>query len=672
MALLSIWQGAIYSNNAFLTPELQARIFDGAPASTQTVDPVTGLPVRRVGFGVFLPNNADNPIGDTRQDTANHVRSLTLGFNARLSGGFLNGWNLEGYIQKGDNRQDFNTINGIRVDRLWFALDAVRDPATGNIVCRAALPQFDPNGYLRGCVPINLFGGIHTVTPEAAAWIRDPYKVASQWVEQTVGELTLSGTLGFGLPAGRISMAVGASYRKDTLDQMTPDPSDEYPALPDGTLFSDLGLAPASLRGLVPEGQNGGVAGYGGFPGLRFVGSGYLGDANSSSVQFSSLRAFGGSANVKEAFAEFQVPLLKAVPFVQSLESNLAVRWADYSGSGNIWAWKGGLSWELNDQIRLRATRSRDVRAATLQERFDQTRGGFTVTDRAQTPAQTVSGATFSGGNPAVKPEEADTTTVGIVLQPSFLEGFQASIDWYDIQISGAIAQLTAQQLVDGCAVLGDQTLCQYVIRSGNPQTGPIERIDSLFINLAEQIMEGIDVELSYRRPVTLLGGGAESIGARVFGSRLLHNSTQNRGAALDERVGQISILGLPKNKATAILTYTNGPYSGTVIGRYIGGGILDRTLVESDVPLRNPTPGATITTIDDNTVGSVFYTDLTLGWRPESIEGLHVYGTVTNLLDRAPPMAPSAIGRTGPTETNIGLYDMIGRRYVLGVNYRF
>jgi len=674
VALLAVWQGRVYSDNAFLTPDLQDRLWTGTPSSRRaaTTTPVAVGETRGAilnpsfaGFGVFLPNNESNPIGDTRQITANAMRSITVGFDAKITSGWFEGWNANGYLQRGNNRQDFNTLNGIRVDRIWFAADAVRD-ASGNTVCRAALPQFDPNGLLRGCAPINLFGGTSTITPEAAAWIRDPLKVASQWIEQTVGEASMSGDLPFGFSAGNVAMAFGASWRKEELNQRTIGADDEFPALPDGRTFSSLGLAPASLRGLVPQGQSGGVAGYNGFPGLRFVGSGYLGDANSSSVQFSSLRDFGGSITVKEAFTEFQVPLLKDAAFAQRLDSSFAARWADYTGSGTIWAWKAGLSWEVNDQVRLRGTRSRDVRAATLQERFDQTRGGFTVVDRAQNPPQTVSGATFSGGNENVNPEEADTTTVGLVFQPSFLEGFQTSVDWYDITVSGAIAQLGSQALVDGCTVLGDTSLCQFIIRSGDPRTGTIERIDNLFINLAEQKIEGVDVEMSYRRGLELLGGGPESFAVRLFGSRLLANSIQNRGQALDERAGQIGGLGLTKWKATGLLTYTNGPYSGTLIGRYFGGGTLDRTLVESATPIVGRV------TIDDNTVGSVFYTDLTLGWRPESFEGLHAFATITNLLDRAPPQSPSAIGRTGPNEVSGLIHDTVGRRFVVGVNYSF
>ena len=672
IALLSIWQGRVYSNNAFLTPALQQQIFNGAPAARTSTDNTTGTPeqVRFVGFASFLPNNETNPLGDTRQTTANEMTSYTAGFRWDLEGGFLDGWTVDGYVQQGENRQDFNTENGIRVDRLWFALDAVRNPQ-GNIVCRAALPQYDPNGYLRDCAPLNLFGGTQNISPAAAAYVTDPFKKASQWIEQTSAELAMNGDMGFGLPAGDISAAFGIAYRKETLDQRTVDPADEYPALPDGRLLSDLGLAPAGIRGLIPVPGVAAVPGYAGYPGLRFVGSGYLGDGNSSSVQFSSLRAISGESDVKEVFTEFQIPLLADVSFAESLDTTLAARWADYSGSGEIWAWKAGVSWAINDQFRLRATQSRDVRAANLRDRFDQTRGGFTIVDRFT--GQTVSGATFSGGNPLVEPEEADTTTAGLVFRPNFLDGLEASIDWYDIEINGAIAQLTPQQLMDGC-FQGDQVLCQYIIRSGNPTTGPIERIDSLFINLAKQKIEGVDLEVSYARGIDWFGAGPERLVLRLFATRLIENSIENRGGAVDEQVGQISgAVLLPQNKASAIATYTNGGWSGTIIGRYIGDGELDRLLVESDVAIPGPTPGSpNIPTIDDNHVGSVFYTDLTMSYEPASIEGLRVFGTVQNLFDRAPPLTPQAILRTGPAEVSPAIHDQIGRRFTLGVSYDF
>lgn len=656
ISLLSVWQARIYADNAYL------------PASVlQTMQAV--LPANRqfFGFGMFGLDQPGTPLGDSRQITDNHMDSATLGFKTVFGDGFLSGWKLDGYYQYGENRQDFITENGIRVDRLPMAIDAVRD-ANGNIVCRVSLPQFDPTGIFKGCVPANLFGGVQNLSPAAVAWIRDDGKIARQWTNQHVAELVLTGDLWKGFGAGAIAGAFGASYRKDSLSQRTLDPSDEFPALPDGTLLSSLGLLPANLRGVVPQGESGGVPGYNGIPGLRFVPTGFKGDSNSSSVLFSSLRTISGGYNVKEAFAEFHIPLLRDLPAAKSLELSTAGRWASYSGSGSIWAWKVGASWAINDQVRLRATQSRDVRAATLQERFDQTRGGVNVQDPASTPPNaTVTTASFSGGNPNVTPEQADTTTVGVVFQPSFLEGLSMSVDWYSIDIADAIGQLTSQDVVNRC-FNGDQTLCQYVHRRDGLPNGVIERVDNLFINLANQRISGVDLETSYRRDVKLFGGGPESLTWRFYGTFLNDNSIQNAGSARDQRVGQVGAppLALPKYKFTTNVTYRNGPFSVFLQGRWIDGGILDRTRTESATAI------AGVATIDDNTVASTFYTDLNLSYMTGKDDNLDVYLNVTNLLDRAPVLAPSIIGRAGTTEFNSSLSDVVGRRFVLGLNYRF
>src|SRR5262249_13934934 len=146
-----------------------------------------------------------------------------------------------------------------------------------------------------------------------------------------------------------------------------------------------------------------------------------------------------------------------------------------------------------------------------------------------------------------------------------------------------------------------------------------IVEIDSLFINLNEQHIEGVDLEFDYRKRLELLGGGPEQISMRLFGTFLMHNSIQSPNGPVDEVAGQVNgaavggnTVGGPKWKASAILGYSNGPYSATLIGRYIGDGILDRTYTESAVAIPN------VTTIDDNHVGSAVYTDLSLSFTPE------------------------------------------------------
>lgn len=678
ITLQSSWQGRVYPDNAFLTNQARDLIVaSGAPF---------------VGYGLAALNRPGTIVGESRQDTDNKAYSFTTGFDHEFSFG----WNLNGYYQYGKNVQDFITTNGVRTDRLNLAFDAVRDPATNQIVCRVNLPQFTGplsaggnGGLFKDCVPLNTFGGVENISKAAADYIMDrDDKVARQWTDQTMAELVASGEVFDGFGAGPVDAAFGVSYRKEELDQRTLNPADEFPAQVNGTLLSNQGIHPASLRGLVPSGQSGGIAGYNGIPGLRFVPAGYLGDANSSSVLFSSLREIGGGYNVKEAFTEFNWPLLSGVTLVDSLEVNTAARWADYSGSGDIWAWKFSANWTINDEVRVRATRSRDVRAASLRERYDQTRGGANV----QNPwnnRNIVQAASLSGGNPSVSPEEADTTTAGIVYQPAWLDGFSASLDWYSIDINGALAQLGAQNIVDNCA-RGDVSLCQYVITTGNvPVTNPtngafrdIERVEAIFINLQKQKIEGADMEMVYRGDVDLFGDKSEDFAVRFLTSYLGENSIQSQGGILDDRAGQVGSFGFPEWKVTTNLTYNIENYSMFLQGRWIGDGLLDRTRQESNVRIPGPVPagsilaacGTNICTIDDNSIPSTFYMDARFTGRFGENDNLEVYANIQNLLDREPVITPgTSVGRTGTgLGVNSSLYDILGRRYTIGVNYEF
>ena len=624
IAVLGPWQARIYANNAFLP---------------QAIEDVMIAENRQfVGFGFFGLNTPDSPLGDARQVTDNDLSSTTVGFGLDLSrDSFLDGWQLDGYYQHGNNVQDYKTENGIRVDRLFFALDAVLDPQ-GNPVCNIALVN---PAVFGDCAPVNLFGGVQMISPAAAAYIVDDGKTARQDTQQDFAEVVFTGALGEGFGAGPISAAFGASYRTEELWQKTLDPSDEFPALVDGTLLSSLGLLPVGVRGLIPENLPNGI------PGLRHVPNGFLGDANSSSVLFSSLREISGSFDVRELFTEFNIPMLSDKSLVQQLDLDLATRWADYSGSGSVQAWKFGLNWQVNDAVRVRATRSRDTRAATLRERFDQTRGGTNVRDPENNNA-TVTTASFSGGNVNVEPEEADTITAGLVFQPTGLDGFSISADWYEIDLSDAIAQLSSQDVVNGCFA-GDQTLCQYVLR--DPITNTIVRVDNLFINLANQRISGTDLEMNY---VANLGRG--DLSWRLFLTQLNENSVQNPGGPKDDRAGQVAggLFSLPEYKVTTNVTYSAGAFSLFLQGRWIDSGILDRTRIEG-------------VHIDDNTVDSVFYTDLNAVYRITGQREWEIFFNVTNLFDEEPPYAPQIVGRTGTNEFNAALHDVLGRRFAAG-----
>ena len=653
ISFILTWAPRVFADNAYLSPALAAQI--AQPTGGGSLTAGTTYP-RSVGFALFGVNDGQHGLPDVRQITKNDLFSTTVGFESNLDrDGFLDGWRMNAYYQHGSNQQSFDTDNGIRVDRIPLAFDAVRNPA-GQIVCYSAMVN---PAVFGDCAPMNIFGGIQNMSAAARNYIVDDYKHAVQDTSQDFVEFVMTGDLTDGWGAGPISSAFGASYRSEKLSQSTPDPTDEFPATPNGVLLSTLGVLAPGVRGLIEQHLPGGI------PGVRNVPVGFRGDANSSSITFSSLRAIAGGYDVRDVFGEINLPIAANKGWAKQFDISTALRWADYSGSGEIWAGKFGINWQVSDSVRLRATQSRDVRAATLRERFDQTRGGVTVNDPANRNPVTgvipsISTASFSGGNPNVNPEKADTTTAGIVFQPQGLEGFSVSLDWYQIDITDAIAQLASQAVVNGCFA-GDQSLCPFVIRDSGNQ---IVRVDNLFINLQRQIIEGADLEIDYR---------FGDFNLRSFVTQLKENSVQSPGGLPDDRAGDIggANAGLPKVKTTTQLSWVHGPVSLFVQERYLGGGKLDRFLVQGPRTLVLP---AGVSTIDDNSIDSTYYTDLGVRYEFGRDDGWEIFANVNNLFDQEPRATAQILGRAGVNEYNQAalLYDLLGRNIVLGARLTF
>ncbi len=641
-ALLGPWVGRIYADNPYLPSAL---------AQTMQTE---GR--QFVSFGIFTPNLPGNPFDGGVLIAKNRYGQLTGGFSHSMADSFLaGGWSLDGYVQYAQNRQETVVPGGIRTDRLFLAMDAVAGP-NGQPVCRATLFNV---GIFDDCSPINLIGGTAAVTPAAAAYVVDNGKIARGRTTENDLEVTFRGNLtkGSGGALGAINAAFGVSWRQEDLTVLTVDPCDEFPCTPSGQLLSDLGVNPLGQRGIQAGYNANGTVNPNGVPGLRYVPPGFAGDSNSSTVLFSSQRAVEGGYNVREAFAEFGIPLLAN----GKLNLDEAFRWADYSGSGATQAWKSGVSYQATPKFRVRATRSQDVRAPTLRERFEQQRGGVNVTDPANGNAL-ISTASFQGGNPNVGLETALTSVIGFVYEP--LEKFSVTIDKYDINLDGAIGQLQSQTIVTNCYNSpghNTSSLCQYVIRDS---TGQINRVEALFINLANQRVRGVDLELNYSG----INVGRGTLSWRFLSSRLDENSVLTPGTARDERAGDVGIAGLPKSKITTSLRWAQGPVSLFLQERYIDGGLNDRTLVQSATAI----PG--VNTIDNNTVSSVTYTDLTFAYSggKSGSTPWEAFFTVNNLTNEAPPAMYPVVGRAGVPGPNSFLYDTVGRRFVAGVRVNF
>jgi iron complex outermembrane recepter protein len=595
------WQATIYRDNAYLPDALrQVMVNEG---------------LEQFGFS-RMASSAD--LARARDILQNDTYSFTVGARA-LHGG----WRYSGYYQFGENEGDTTLRDFVRTDRLSIALDAVRDPASGNIVCRSTL--FNPSN---GCVPIDLFGA-GRASPQAIDYVLDD-KLGYVTVQQHFVEFSADGPVADGIGAGPVLLALGASFREDRFNQYAV-PADSSVSTPPNDPSMGIQGIPAAFVG-------------------SFV------------HQFSSFPNLEGAYTVKEAFAEARVPLYTDAQNVRHLSMSLAARFADYSGSGGIWAWKAGLEGHVTPDLRLRGTVSRDTRAANLSERFDLQNRGFTARDPLFGNTVYSLSAT-STGNPSVEPEKADTFTVGAVYQPSQVDGLSMSLDWYSISINDAIGQLGPQAIIDNCFA-GQAALCPLITR--DPQTRELVFVQNTFLNVAEAKAVGTDFEVQYTRDLNLLGGAGEAMNARLIASWLGENSVRVAGAPKIDRAGQTGgsatgYVGLPDLQLTAALTYRNGPWQMYLQSHFIDSGKVDATLRQG-------------IDIDDNTVASAFYTDLRVSYSTDMTRAgsWEIYARIDNLFDRDPPRAADYFDFNGATDTNETLFDVLGRRYTLGAHLRF
>lgn len=656
---------SIFSGNPFLPANLQAAM---------TANNIASFSLRRVG--------SIEDIGQMYLDDTTEQDVGTVGFQYEFPGdGFFGGWNVDGFYQYGKSLRTWKQL-GLRVDRIFAAVDAVRD-ANGNIVCNVSRTAGGAAAF-PGCQPLNLFGR-GNASPEAVDYVvgfepgqeisttlffpstglaTEPYsyttseeKVNLTTFSQHFAELAFSGDIVDPWGAGAIAGAFGGSYRQDEIFQRVQDVTNPT--------SNHVSGRPVMCNNPAIN--------------LRGVNAGDCG--NTVGNQFSKVSNIRGTAEVWEAFGELLVPIHESDEF--SVVYNAAVRWANYEGSGTIWAYKGGLELGLaNEQIRVRGTYSRDVRAPNLSERFDRTGGFANVTDPRNlndgNPANdttTYGVTTASGGNPFVKPEEADTWTVGVVFRPDDFPGFSASIDYYNIKIAGAISTVGTQSVVNRCFQDQAQEFCDLITLADGSTATPTSTatlvgsiVGDLFVNVAAANVEGIDLETGYNSAVHVFGGEDESISLRVLASWLLTRSDTNSSGQVNEFAGSVGALPYADFKATASLNYRNGPFSGLIQARYIDDGYQNSCGRQGNCFTR-----IYYANVEDNHVPALTYVDLRLGYNLDiGGSSVEVSANVTNLFDVDPPITPAYIGLAEhAAQTNAAVYDILGRRYTLGVKFR-
>jgi iron complex outermembrane recepter protein len=490
--------------------------------------------------------------------------------------------------------------------------EQIRDIMNNSRMALATDAVFAPDGSItcrstltdptNGCIPLNRLG-IGVADPSAIAWVMgDPYR--EQRFKQTVAGINLSMTP-FATWAGDVSVAVGGEYRKEEV-------------------------------------------------------SGYVPEEFQSGWSVGNFRPTFGSYNVKEAYLETVVPLGLGAEF------NGAVRATDYSTSGYVTTWKAGLTWQPIEDIRLRGTRSRDIRAPNLNELFQSGTSRTNTFGTASAYGQ-YAGATFrelTTGNRDLKPEKANTLTLGAVLQPRFLPGFSFSVDWFRTKVSDAISQFYADDIAQRCTE-GFQSFCAAIV--ADPEGVRDYFVSASPFNFAKVKVRGVDYEASYRVPLDqIFNGSSSALTLRGTATNYLENLIDNGISTPVDTVGQNSgQSSTPDWIFRLSATFDTPSYSVTAVGRGVSSGTYNNTYIvcTSDCP----TSTAANPTINSNHIDGTFYTDLnfTAKINVGGADG-QLFLNVTNLFDTDPILLPE----TG-LSANSTYSDLLGRAFRIGVRFK-
>ena len=477
---------SINCDNAFLTAAQQTQLC-GANAGSSTTN-FTGTVAKR------------NVEGGGRQSEFRHQ---SYRYVVGMQGNLSDNWTYDAYMEYSATKFDASATAYFMTPRIKNALIA-RKNAAGQIVCQSVIDGTDSS-----CVPYNIFQE-GKVTQAMLNYLQVPGYEFGNASERVVslnvgGDLTPYGIKSPWADEG-VGVALGAEYRREHID-----------------FKSD-----------------------------------YLSNAGLLSGRGGASPPIDGGFDVYEIFGEARVPIAQDKPFIKSLQAEFAYRYSDYSYGASTNTYKAGGDWEPVDGLRLRAAYQRSVRAPNVVELYGPqnvvldgttdpcaglTAGNALVAKCAaafklttaqvlaieKNPAAQYNGLT--GGNPNLQPETSDTVTVGFVAQPSFLPGFNFSLDWFDIKVEDYISGIGADTIIKNCVNNLDPYFCGLVHRdaAGSLFLSTDGYVVDTTLNTGSLRTSGIDVSSNYRFNLDDLGlDGMGSVTMQFQGTWLDKLETQS------------------------------------------------------------------------------------------------------------------------------------------------
>jgi outer membrane receptor protein involved in Fe transport len=522
--------------------------------------------------------------------------------------GKLGSWDWNATYSHGSSRLHTVVNNQVNFQRLTAALDAVVNPATGQVVCNAALTN--PSAY-GNCVPINLFGAT-APSAQALSYVLGSTSFITHTIQDSA-DASISGSP-FSTWAGEVNVALSGEWRRQSFDASSN-------ALP--TAYVNC-------------------------TGLR--------NCNSATGVYAS--SFPSSPtvsqSVKEGAIEVEVPLLKDVPFVRSLDLNAAARYTDYSTSGRYATWKVGVVWQTNEDLKFRGTISRDIRAPTLYDLFQpQTIVPGNFTDLKTNTTSYV--PSINDGNANLKAEVGRTYTFGGVYKPHFVPGLTLTVDYYHTVISNAITTVQGfnAAIQTACNTSGGTSAyCSLIQRNS---AGVVTAYYIAPQNIAKVRTYGIDGEVDY----------ATRLFDRPLGLRALVNYQphiyylQPGVPTIDQGGAGWGLNGLMPSPSVQIAGFLNYKLS-------------DRVMIDLFEHYRNKfrRSGVASQVFLDPYVKSYATTNMTLtfdtgeAWK---IKDSQIYFSISNLFNKNPPLSGYYSGTTAAGQSYEFSDDPTGRAFVVG-----
>ncbi len=478
---------------------------------------------------------------------------------------------------------DFNVV---------YSENKAEQTFTGNVNAQRVVQALGPlAGCAAPCVPLNIFGGPGTITPDMLSYISFTQRDRS---EQKLLDFSynITGDL-MRLPAGPLSAAFGVENRHNE-GSFDPDP------IVAAGFSSDIPAQPAS-----------------------------------------------GEIEVREAYAEFRIPLLTDAVFARELTATVAARIFDYSTSGQDSTFQAGLNWRPTEDVLVRFNWGEGFRAPSIGElygtasRFDQE-----VTDPCSNllaqPANVQTNCINNGvpangsytqlnpqlpvitsGNPNLQPETSEGYNLGVVWQPSFWadtawsDRISFEVNYSNIELDGAIKAQDGQSLLDRCAETGDALACATITRTA---TGTVSAISNPLINIGGIETSAIDLTINWTSPEWAMGTFSlrSSTNFLLEFNELVPTSTGIVAIAREGTERGSPDQAYPEMKSTLTLDWDWRQFGATATARHIS------QVDEAGAP---------------NALDAVTYLDLQARWTPAALQDRVTLALgVNNVTDEDPP----------------------------------